>query len=223
MGKMLVISGADFSENSLPISKIEGTPGYTLTPSLGSGSFTINSEGFALIPDIVTPNAQGQFALGDYNSINTTISKIKARWNVAGSGITSFTQLFCLLSAMSEIDCKELDTTNITDFSHLFNSCSEVAEIDLSTWTSNGSLATTAYMFADCRKLKWLDVGSIVIDNISSVFYHCYVLEKVRTHLTNPTHLGYLQTALNSASAGGSSNWVQGTDSDGCIMFTPSE
>ena len=222
MSKILVIPGADFSNSAILFTRLEGTPGYTLIPSIGSGSFKINELGFCLIDDIVTPDANGRFALGNYNADNNDITKIRACWDVPGSGIRSFTQLFCRLKAMTEIDCTALDTNGITDYSHCFRYCNQIENIDLSTWTSNRALSTVSYMFDGCTSLKTVDLGTIEIrDTATTMFTNCPNLEKVRTHFTNDTLIGYIRSVLNSANAGGSSNWVQGVDTDGVAMLTP--
>lgn len=224
MGKALIIKGADFSENSLLISKIEGTVGYTLTPSLGSGSFTINQNGFCYLPEAVTPDANGRFALGTYGTANTDITKIVAAWDVQGSGITSFTQLFCYFSNLVSIDCSALDTTGITVFDHAFRYSSSLERIDLSTWDSHKSIISPAYMFDHCTALEWLDLGLLEFGSgvNNTAFANCPNLKKVRTHQTNSVLIGYIANSLNACNAGGSSNWVAGVDTDGCNMLTPS-
>lgn len=224
MGKTLIIKGADFSENSLLTSKIEGTAGYTLTPSLGSGSFTINQNGFSYLPEIVTPDANGRFALGTYGTANTDITKIVAAWDVQRSGITRFTQLFCYFSNLVSLDCSALDTTNIIDYTHAFSHLTSIRSIDLSTWNSNKNIITPSYMFDHCSLLEWVDLGLLEFGSTvnNSIFSVCPNLTKVRTHLTNSTLVGYIAADLNAASAGGSSNWVAGIDTDGCNMLTPS-
>ena len=223
MGKVLIIKGADFSANGISYSRIEGVPGTTLIPSIGSGSFTINGQGFCLIDDIVTPDSNGQFALGNYNNPNPNIYKIKAKWDVQASNITSFTQLFCKFPNLAEIDCTELNTNGITDFNHTFNSLSSIKRIDISTWSSNGNFAQSSYMFNACQSLEWIDLGQIIFNNsTTTTFNACNKLTKVRTHLAAQIHINYIKSVLDAANAGGSNNWIQGTDDDGCIMFTPS-
>lgn len=221
MGKILSIVGADFSENSVPVSSIKGTPNYTLTPSLGSGSYKLNNLGVCIVPDLVSPNNQGQFALGNYGAFNENITRIKACWDVKNSGIESFTQLFCLFTNLAYVECTHLKTDEISDFSHCFNSCYALQRIDLSTWKSNG-VAVTDNMFNACQVLEWVDLGELVFNrNKKTTFNNCPSLRKVRSHLTDETKLAIIQSLLNEKSAGGSSNWVQGTDADGCAMFTP--
>lgn len=224
MGKTLVIKGADFSENSLLVSKIEGTVGYILTPSLGSGSFTINQNGFCYLPEKVTPDSSGKFALGTYGTNNTNITKIVAAWDVQESGITSFELLFCYFGNLTELDCTSLDTTGITNYVHTFNSLKSIERIDLSTWDSHRNIISPSYMFNGCSSLKWVDLGLLEFGSTSNntVFAGCTSLEKVRTHKTNSVLIGYIANCLNACNAGGSSNWVAGIDTDGCNMLTPS-
>lgn len=224
MGKSLIIKGADFSENSLPVSRIVGTPGHTLIPGLGSGSFTINQNGFCYLPEIVTPDNSGRFSLGTYGTDNPNITKIVASWDVQQSNITSFTQLFCYFSNLIELDCKGLDTTGITDYTHAFRYLTSIKSIDLSTWDSNKNIITPSYMFDHCSSLEWVDLGLLEFGSgvSSTAFSACPNLKKVRTHQTNSTLIGYIAADLNAANAGGSSNWVAGVDTDGCNMLTPS-
>ena len=220
MGKLLVIKGADFRANSLNVSVVDGTPNYVLSPGIGGGRFELNNEGFCLLPTIMSPIG-GQFALGTYGTENHDITRIKACWNVEESGITSFQQLFCYFTDATEIDCNSLKPVGITDFAHAFNSCEKVTRIDISNWDSNEQNASVAYMFSYCFLLQWVDLGKIIIpSSTTSVFVGCVALQKVRTHRTETENLNAIRTVLNAASAGGSTNWVQGVDSDGCIMFT---
>ena len=62
-------------------------------------------------------------------------------------------------SSMYEIKLSNLDTSNVTNMSHMFYQCNNLEELDLSEFdTSN--VTDMSYMFYDCTVLEELDVSN---------------------------------------------------------------
>ncbi len=109
-----------------------------------------------------------------YDKGNTTVY-IQTNGNIIANENSSY--LFSGFSKLTEIKGLELlDTSNVTDMSYMFNSCSQLASLDLSKWDTS-SVTNMSYMFSRCSGLANLDaikdwdISSVT--NMYSMFDHC--------------------------------------------------
>lgn len=84
----------------------------------------------------------------------------------------------CLYSHMKEteeIDLSRIDTSEVTDMSYMFASCSGLKALDLSQFDTS-RVTDMSYMFSGCSKLKSLDVSSFdtsKVTGMSLMFQGC--------------------------------------------------
>lgn len=116
-------------------------------------------------------------------------------------------------------DVSGIDVSSVTNFQYTFrNSSLEV--IDLSTWHIDSATVING-MFNGCSKLK-----AIHLDNFNCqpgykllTFSNTPLLEKVFVTNCSSEVKTYLLTALNNNTAGGASNWTEGTvDGKACLV-----
>lgn len=84
--------------------------------------------------------------------------------------------LFSNLTALEEIEHLDyLDTSETSDMSHMFEKCSALTSLNLSSFNTSKVLGM-AYMFRDCENLKQLDVSNFDTHNVSdmsNMFNYC--------------------------------------------------
>jgi surface protein len=98
------------------------------------------------------------------------------------SNVTDMIRMFYSCSNLTELDLSSWDTSNVTNMGAMFYSCSNLTELDLSSWdTSN--VTNMADMFYYCSNLTSLDVSSFdtsKVTNMSYMFQSCYSLHTLR-------------------------------------------
>ena len=90
---------------------------------------------------------------------------------------------------------ENLDTTNVTDMSHMFQS-GNFTEIDLHTWNAL-KVTTMCEMFRSCEKLEFVDISGIdtsKVTNFDQIFYACDNLREVRGIFDLSSSYGTLKT-----------------------------
>ena len=83
--------------------------------------------------------------------------------------------LFADCENLKTIDCKRIDTSNVTNMGGMFVRCSSLTSLDVSNW-GNSNVTNMDQMFADCSSLTSLDVSSwdtSKVTNMSCMFYNC--------------------------------------------------
>ncbi|KJY48472.1 bacterial 26-residue repeat-domain protein [Bombilactobacillus mellis] len=87
------------------------------------------------------------------------------------------TAVFANLPIVTEIKGLEnLDTSETTNMSHLFDDCYDLISLDLSKF-NNSQVTDMSYMFKDCKKLSSLNLNNFntsQVTNMSGMFYDCY-------------------------------------------------
>ena len=125
-------------------------------------------------------------------------------------------RFFSGLSNCSEfIGLKNIDTTNVTSMYYMFGDCSNVKELDLSSWNT-ANITNTKSMFDGCVNLETLHIEHFDIQNIIntfSMFFNCPALKNIYVGENWPTdtvtedklfnwdtrrHINYINNKLNS-------------------------
>lgn len=179
-GIRLVFSNADFSQHALPISKAKGTPNTTVTSRDGNYSIVFDAEGTAEISNTIINSASGQNGLfGTYGAtVDVGITEFyPLYWDT--SEWTSFYGTFMGLKYLTKVDLTHLNFEKSTDFSRMFDSCSDLTEIDFPGITS-ALKKTFVNTFGRCRKLANLTIGNIYnVKDIEGCFEHCWKLVNI--------------------------------------------
>lgn len=97
--------------------------------------------------------------------------------------VTSFNYLFDGASNMKTLTfAKGMDTSKIQSMNGMFNSCSSLVSLDLSSFnTSNCTIFN--WMFSDCRSLVSLDLSNFDMSKATSydeMFVYCYELTHIK-------------------------------------------
>ena len=83
----------------------------------------------------------------------------------------------CYDSTLNNVDelFNGLDTSSVTDMSHMFQNCTGLTSLDLSNFDTS-QVTSMYYMFFNCSGLTSLDLSNFDISsvtNISNMFYNC--------------------------------------------------
>jgi hypothetical protein len=135
---------------------------------------------------------------------------------VKGNCVQMFRFLKCTTADFSGIDI-----SGITDGSSMFESCT-MAEIDLSTWAFPADVNLNS-LFSGCTNLITLHIDKWVASadsgiKYNSLFTNCNALTKVFVSECSSAAKTFLIGKLNTASAGGSSNWVESTEGGKAVL-----
>lgn len=87
--------------------------------------------------------------------------------------------MFARCSNLRKIDLSGLNTSNVTDMSHMFECCHSLTEVNFGDHFFNSNVRNVKGMFHNCTDLKHLDLSSFIIKrcDISNMFENCSSLE----------------------------------------------
>ena len=159
-------------------SGISGTCKWEIT---ADGILTIYSGQLATgtVPyGINDPNDPFTHTGGSNWTENGNIKKIKEVDINSGVSLPKdATAVFANLPIVTEIKGLEnLDTSETTNMTHLFDDCYDLISLDLSKF-NNSQVTDMSYMFKDCKKLSSLNLNNFntsQVTNMSGMFNNCY-------------------------------------------------
>jgi surface protein len=90
--------------------------------------------------------------------------------DIITDGGTRGVYLFNDCSNLTSLDLSSFDTSNVTNMSYMFKGCSNLTSLDLSSFdTSN--VTSMISMFDGCRKISSLDLSSFDTSNVTNMSY----------------------------------------------------
>ena len=165
-----------FSNNS------ELMEGKTLEKSYGNikgktfGSEQTGNTMTIRLPYITIENITEDKQEEAMNQLMTEASKIKKVVIENEIVPDSMAYWFFGLINLNEISgIENLDTSNVTDMSYMFNNCNTISNIDLSSFNTS-NVTDMNNMFCNCRNLTSLDLSSFntnKVTDMNSMFFDC--------------------------------------------------
>ena len=110
------------------------------------------------------------------------------------------------------LSVKYMNTSNVRDFSHMFNGCSNLTSIDASNWDTS-SVTNMISMFNNCSKLTTVDVSNwdtSSVTNMSNMFNNCSSLTSLDVSNWDTSSVTNMSNMFNNCSSLTSldvSNW----------------
>ena len=101
--------------------------------------------------------------------------------NLDTSKMTSFYAMFQSCNRVTALDLKHFDVTNITNMGSMFQQCNYLTSLDISGWGTNKA-TNFGSMFSGCSALKTLDLRTLYSSSctaVSSMFNTCSQLQSV--------------------------------------------
>lgn len=120
--------------------------------------------------------------------------------NLNTSEVTNMSQMFQNCSNLTSVILSGFDTKNVTDMSHLFFGCSSLNSVDLSGFDTQ-NVTTTARMFLDCSSLTSIKLNGLNTSNVEStsfMFSGCKGLTSLDLSSFNTTNVRYMNSMFNA-------------------------
>ena len=130
----------------------------------------------------------------------SNIKSIK-KMQIDTSNITDMSNLFNYCSSLTSLDLSNFDTSNITDMSDMFNGCSSLTTLDLSNFNTS-NVTDISRMFYGCSSLTSLDLSNFDTSKVTNIIYMfdgCSSLKDV--YVTSEATLMKLTKKLTSQDA----------------------
>ena len=102
--------------------------------------------------------------------IFTKLTTIEGIHNLNTSNVTNMSHMFFNCKSLTSLDLSHFNTGNVTDISRMFTSCSSLTSLDLSHFDTHN--VTNMYsMFHDCNGLTNLDLSNFDTQNVTDMRY----------------------------------------------------
>ena len=105
--------------------------------------------------------------------------------------------LFSYMSAVTDIDIDDLDTSKVTNMSYMFSHCSALTDLNISSFNT-GNVTDMSAMFSHCSALTSLNLSSFNTSNVTdmkSMFSNCIALTSLNLSNFNTskvTNMSYM-------------------------------
>jgi surface protein len=112
------------------------------------------------------------------------------------SNFTDMSQMFEECSKITELDLSSFDTSKVTDMSMMFKYCTALASLDVSNWDVS-NVTNMSYMFYCCAALASLDLSSWDTSNVTTMtnmFYYCNNLTSIDVSSFNTSNVTDMQS-----------------------------
>lgn len=138
------------------------------------------------------------FYIDDWGTL-PTFNTLSINFLTNGSNIKSITKM-------------QLDTSNVTNMSYMFNECASLTSLDLSNFNTS-NVTDMQYMFCDCPSLTSLDLSSFDTSNVTTMkwmFRDCFNLTSLDLSNFNTSkviNMEYMLSGCTSLTSLNLSNW----------------
>ena len=160
------------------------TSGTTLSTAASPNPIYGNMDGTTWVVSTpankINANANcGWMFTGTWNSSTETylpaLTNIDFGDNFNTSNVTNMKAMFNSCSSLTSIDLSSFNTSNVTDMQFMFYGCSSLTSLDLSSFNTS-NVTNMGTMFCQCHSLTSLDLSSFNTANVTSMyemFYDC--------------------------------------------------
>lgn len=118
------------------------------------------------------------------------------------SNMTNMSGVFRSCSGLTSLDVSNFNTSNVTTMSGVFNGCSGLTSLNLSGWDTS-SVTNMGYMFGNCSGLTSLDVSNFdtsKVTNMGGVFSFCSGLTSLDVSNFNTSKVTSMNGMFSSCS-----------------------
>ena len=169
----------------------ENDPYYS---SDGFGSWTnavsVKATATTITVDATCKNYQGT-SLGSLFKEFTALTVINNLENLNTANTTNISSMFDGCSSLTTLDLSSFNTAKVTQLQVMFNGCSSLTTIDLSSFNT-ASVTNMNKMFYDCSSLESIYVGdgwsTANVNSSSGMFYECKKLPNYKSGKTDKTN-----------------------------------
>lgn len=106
------------------------------------------------------------------------IKSIKFSKDIDTSNVTDMSYMFNSCDALTDLDISCFDTSNVTNMTAMFNGCEALTDLDISCFDTS-KVTNMKSMFGSCNSLRELEVSNFDTSNVTNmegIFYGCATL-----------------------------------------------
>jgi len=121
------------------------------------------------------------YDISHWFSNSSTVTEIDGLKYLNTSKVTNMTHLFSGCSSLTSIDLSHFNTSNVTNMAYLFSGCSSLTSIDLSHFNTN-NVTNMGSMFRGCSSLTSIDLSHFNTSNVTEMgcmFMECSSLKGI--------------------------------------------
>lgn len=157
---------------------------------------------------------------GGYYGVVNYVHKVNTR-NAYTTLYTSMSGMFNYCSYLTSLDLSSFDTFNVTDMSGMFKECNNLVSLDLSSFDTS-KVTNMSYMFYRCYNLVSLDLSSFDTSNVTDMSYmfdgYLSELDVSNFNTSRVTNMAWMFHLCHSLT--GISNFDTSSVTDMSYMFT---
>ena len=135
-----------------------------------------------------------------YEYEGTNVDFIK---NLNTSNVTDMSYMFQKCEQLTNLNLSNFDTRNVTNMSRMFNSCTKLTSLDLSNFDTRNVKGMT-WMFHNCRALTNLDLSNFNTSQITTMymmFSSCVALTSLNLSSFNTSNVTDMQGTFGGCNA----------------------
>ena len=137
-----------------------------------------------------------------YSFTNNTFTNLIFK-DVDTSNVTNMSSMFNNCDALTSLDVSGFDTSNVTSMNSIFYYCSSLTSLDLSEWNTS-NVTDMNYMFYSCSALTSLDLSGWNTSNVtdmSTMFISCSALTSLNFSGWDTSNVTNIYGMFNKCSA----------------------
>ena len=167
-----------YSDYSSAVSSATPTP----VDTEGTGAYSLYKVG--TVAYILTKSGDTFIANPNSSEFFKSLKSLTSIENLTmldTSNVTNMSYMFSSCSALTSLNVSSFNTSNVTDMSSMFSSCSALTSLNVSSFNTS-KVTYMSYMFYFCRVLTSLDVSSFDTSNVInmfSMFQYCSNLKTI--------------------------------------------
>ena len=129
------------------------------------------------------------------------VTEIEGLENLDTSETTNMSHLFDGCYKLTSINVSNFDTGKVTDMSFMFKQCSNITSLDVSSFDTS-RVTNMSQMFIGCSAttLDLRNFNTSQVTNMSNMFSHCTNLQSINTSSFNTSQVTTMQSMYNSCS-----------------------
>ena len=146
----------------------------------------------------------------------SNLKSIKKLKGLDTSNVTSMNYMFDSCSSLTSLDLSSFNTSNVTIMNNMFNKCSSLTSLDLSNFNTS-KVTDMSFMFSYCRSLTSLDLSNFDMSKVTNIEWalaYCSSLTDV--YITVEATLNKLTNNLTSQ---GNSNYIPSNNGNCTIHY----
>ena len=123
--------------------------------------------------------------------------------NLDTSNVTSMIGMLAACSSLTSLDVSKFDTSNVTDMNHMFTYCGSLTSLDLSNFDTS-KVTDMSYMFYGCSSLTSLDVSKFDTSNVTdmqAMLWGCSSLTSLDLHNFDTSKVTEMQYMFEGCSS----------------------